>query len=503
MGAAIARIIESIDRSESVLLYGDYDVDGVSSLALLRLLFEAYGLEPRTFLPQRSEEGYGLSREGLEKCLADDPRPDLVIAADCGTNSKAEAELLAARGIDLIIIDHHEPVPGGVAECVAVVNPKLGDSLHYLCTGGLIFKVAHALLKQRPHPDFDLRQHLDLVALATVADIVPLVNENRIYVRRGLVEIDRTTKPGLIELKTIAGVSSPAGSHDIGFKLGPRLNASGRVDTAEASLELLLTKDPGRARLLAKELDENNRSRQTLELKTREEAEAQILTLTPEERASGIVVGGRGWHTGVVGIVASRIVKQFHRPTFVIGFDENGMGKGSGRSVPGLSLIEAIAACRDILEGGGGHEMAAGLSIREENLIEFRRRFAAHIASAAENGELLPRLSIDAELSFDDLNLELLDSYELLRPFGNSNPQPVFMSRQVQLLTEPRVLKERHLKLRLAQQGAARDAMFFNGVDHELPRPPWDIAYTIDRNEFRGSVSLAISIQAVRKATGK
>lgn len=503
MTAAIDRIIRAIDGRETVLLYGDYDVDGVSSLALLRLLLEAYGLVPRTFLPQRSEEGYGLSREGLEKCLVVDPAPALVIAADCGTNSKAEAEWLHDKGIDLIIIDHHEPSPGGVAECVAVVNPKLGESLHYLCTGGLIFKVAHALLKQRPHPDFDLRQHLDLVALATVADIVPLVDENRIFVRRGLVEIDRTSKPGLIELKSIAGVSSPAGSHDIGFKLGPRLNASGRLATAEASLELLLTGDGNRARALAAELDRNNRDRQNLEQNTREEAEAQILTLTAEERASGIVVGGRGWHTGVVGIVASRIVKQFHRPTFVIGFDDSGMGKGSGRSVPGLSLIQAIAACRDLLEGGGGHEMAAGLSIREENLIEFRRRFAAHMAAAAENGELQPRLLIDAELTFDDLTLELLDSYELLRPFGNSNPQPVFMSRNIQVLTEPRVLKERHLKLRLAQKGVARDAMYFNGVDQDLPRPPWDIAYTIDRNEFRGSVSLGISIQAVRKAAGK
>ncbi|MCB1085507.1 MAG: single-stranded-DNA-specific exonuclease RecJ [Verrucomicrobiae bacterium] len=503
MTAAIERISEAIDRRENLLLYGDYDVDGVSSLALLSQLLQAYGLKPRTFLPQRSEEGYGLSREGLEKCLQEDPPPHLVIAADCGTNSQAEAALLKERGIDLIIIDHHEPSPGGVADCVAVVNPKLGDALHYLCTGGLIFKVAHALLKHRPNPDFDLRPHLDLVALATVADIVPLVEENRIFVRRGLTEIERTAKPGLIELKTIAGVTSPVRSHDIGFKLGPRLNATGRLDTAEASLELLLTPDFNRARTLAAELDRRNRERQTLEQDTREEAEAQILSLSSEERATGIVVGGRGWHTGVVGIVASRIVKQYHRPTFVIGFDENGMGKGSGRSVPGLSLIEAIAACRDLLVNGGGHEMAAGLSIREENLFAFRQRFAEHMAVAAAGGELQPRLLIDAELSFRDIGLDLLESYEMLRPFGNSNPQPVFMSRQVQVLAEPRVLKEKHLKLRLAQDGATRDAMYFSGVDQELPKPPWDIAYTIDRNEFRGSVSVTISIQAVRKATAR
>lgn len=500
MAAAIDRIEVAIDRRETLVLYGDYDVDGVSSLALLKALLEAYGLQPRTFLPQRLEEGYGLSRDGIERCLGGEMRPDLVIAADCGTNSRAEADLLRSQGIDLIIIDHHEPSEGGVADCVAVVNPKLCDRWHYLCTGGLIFKVAHALLKRRPCPEFDLRQHLDLVALATVADIVPLVDENRIFVRRGLVEIDRTAKPGLAELKAVAGVSSPVGSHDIGFKLGPRLNASGRLDTAEASLELLVTRDRNRARQLAAELDRSNRERQMLELATREEAEAQIQTLRAEEMEAGIVVGGRGWHTGVVGIVASRIVKQFHRPAIVIGFDESGMGKGSGRSVPGLSLVDAIGACQDLLVGGGGHEMAAGLNIREEHFAAFRARFASHMAAVATNGELQPRLMIDHELSFADLELELLDSYELLRPFGNGNPQPVFMTRGVQVPVAPRVLKEKHLKFRLTQGGTARDAMYFSGAGLDLPRAPWDIAYTIERNDFRGSASLTISIQAVRSA---
>ncbi|MCB1229873.1 MAG: single-stranded-DNA-specific exonuclease RecJ [Verrucomicrobiae bacterium] len=503
MLAAVARIADAVSVGETILLYGDYDVDGVSSLALLKKLLRSYGVEARTFLPQRTEEGYGLSREGLEKCLDEGETPTLVIAADCGTNSSAEADLLRERGIDLIILDHHEPAEDGVADCVAVVNPKLGDEYHYLCTGGVVFKVAHALLKYRPNPAFDLRSHLDLVALATVADIVPLIGENRIFVRRGLTEIDRTANLGIHALKAVAGSGSPTRAHDIGFKLGPRLNAAGRLDTAEASLELLLTDDPNLARTLASELDRRNRERQTLEQHTREEAESQILTLTNEERNSGIVVGARGWHPGVVGIVASRIMKQYHRPTFVIGFDENGVGKGSGRSVPGLSLIGAINACRDILEAGGGHDMAAGLSIREENLTAFRHRFSEHMLGVATNGELQPKLRINAEMPFSQLTLELLDSYEMLRPFGNSNPQPVFLSRQVQVLAEPRVLKERHLKLRLSQAGVIRDAMFFNGVDHELPRPPWDIAYTIDRNEFRGTVSVAISIQGVRKAVGK
>lgn len=499
MEAAVGRLEQAIDRREEILLYGDYDVDGVSSLALLHKVLSEYGLAPRTYLPQRMEEGYGLSMDGLQRGL-EDFHPALVVAADCGTNSREEANFLRGNGIDLVILDHHEPAGEGVADCVALVNPKLGDSFHYLCTGGVVFKVAHALLKNRPLPHFDLRPYMDLVALATVADIVPLVDENRIFVRRGLNEIDHTINPGIHALKQVAKVGSPVRSHDIGFKLGPRLNAAGRLDTAAASLDLLLTSDSRTAWRLAEELDRRNRERQSLEQRTRDEAEEQITDLSSEQRASAVIVGGRGWHPGVVGIVASRIMKQYHRPTFVIGFDEDGIGKGSGRSVPGISLIAGIDACRDLLEAGGGHEMAAGLSIREENLETFRDRFCAHIASVAKNGELQPTLRVDAEVDLSDLTLELLDSYELLRPFGNMNPQPLLMTRAVQVLTPPRVLKEKHLRIQLSHKGARRDAMYFNGAEVELPRPPWDVAYTIERNDYRGKISLTIAIQAIRKA---
>jgi single-stranded-DNA-specific exonuclease len=386
---------------------------------------------------------------------------------------------------------------------VALVNPKLADDFHYLCTGGVVFKVSHALLKYRPVPGFDLRRHLDLVALATVADIVPIVDENRIFVRRGLMQVDQTINLGIRELKQIATVGSPARTYDVSFKLGPRLNAAGRLDTAEVSLELLLTSDPVRARTLAFDLDQRNRDRQNLEQTTRDEAEAMIEALPPEDRTAGIVVGQRGWHPGVVGIVASRVMKNYHRPTFIIGIDEDGIGKGSGRSVPGISLIAAINACQDLLEAGGGHDMAAGLSIREENIPEFRKRFGAHIAGIASDDLLQPRLDIDAEAALGDLTVELLDSYELLRPFGNANPQPIFMSRAVKVMSEPRVIKEKHLKLKLSQNGVSRDAMYFNGAGQELPRPPWDIAYTIDRNDYRGQIGVTIAIQAVRKAEGK
>ncbi len=217
VSSAVQRIFEAVDNNESVVLYGDYDVDGVSSIALLHHFLAAYGLKPRCFLPTRLEEGYGLSIQGIEHSFGDDP-PTLLIAADCGTNSRDEAQFLKELGIDLIILDHHEPSTDGVAQCVALVNPKVGKDFHYLCTGGVVFKVGHALLKTRPLPDFDLKEYLDLVALATIADIVPLEDENRIYSRRGLMQLDRTIHPGLVALKSIAGVSSQAGAHDVGFK---------------------------------------------------------------------------------------------------------------------------------------------------------------------------------------------------------------------------------------------------------------------------------------------
>ena len=497
--AAVRRILEAVDRRESVVLYGDYDVDGVSSLALLATVLGAYGLEPRPFLPTRLEEGYGLSVKGIENCL-EGHSPGLLIAADCGTNSREEARILRERGIDLIILDHHEPSPEGVAACVALVNPKLGDDYHYLCTAGVVFKIAHALLRARPVPDFDLKEHLDIVALGTIADIVPLEAENRLFARRGLAQLERTVHPGLIALKSVAGVTSPIRTHDVGFKLGPRLNASGRLDTAVASLDLLLCQDPARARLLADSLDRQNRERQELELATREDAERIIAGLPPARRSHAIVVGSRGWHPGVVGIVASRISKQYHRPTFVIGIDENGLGKGSGRSIPGISLVEALDSCRDLIEAGGGHEMAAGVSVREENLDAFREALIRSVEAQAEADTLVSKILIDAEIRFPELTLELLDSYELLRPFGTSNPQPVFMATSVRLAAEPRVIKEKHLKFRFEQDGVELEAIYFNGAELDLPKPPWDIAFLIDRSEYRGREQVNIVLQAVRKA---
>ncbi|MEO0413723.1 MAG: single-stranded-DNA-specific exonuclease RecJ [Verrucomicrobiota bacterium] len=497
--SAVKRILMAADEKEDVVLYGDYDVDGVSSIALLTHILRAYGLKPRSFLPARLEDGYGLSIDGIERGF-EGKMPSLVIAADCGTNSRDEAKWLAEQGIDLIILDHHEPSPDGTAECEALVNPKLGDKYHYLCTGGIVFKIGHALLKTRPVADFDLKEYMDLVALATIADIVPLVDENRIFAKRGLAQLDRTIHPGLVALKTVASVGTTAQSSDVGFRLGPRLNAAGRLESADASLNLLLCNDAEKSQELAEDLDQRNRERQDLELKTREEAERMIEDLPSSERSHGIIVGARGWHPGVVGIVASRISKYYHRPTFIIGFDSDGVGKGSGRSVPGVSLVEALNASGDLIINGGGHEMAAGVTLHEDNLDAFRQAFSENVASQVDRAELVPKLNIDTDITLGELTLDLLESYELLRPFGSNNQQPLFMARNLRPANEPRVVKDKHLRFQFEQNGVIRDAIYFNSAQLDIPKPPWDVAFHIDRNEYRGFPQLSVYVQAIRKA---
>ena len=320
------------------MLFGDYDVDGVTSLALLAEMLRGYGATPELFLPLRMEEGYGLSRESVERCL-EQYRPQLLIAIDCGTASANEISELKNRGVDVIVLDHHQPSRGygsagepksQLPDCVAIVNPKADSAspFHYLCSVGIVFKLCHALLKTRPLPEFDLKSKLDLVALGTVADIVPLVEENRLLVQRGAIEIGRTSRVGLRKLMQVAGVRPPILPEDIGYRLGPRLNAAGRLSTAEKSLHLLLTKDEDEAAALATELDQQNRARQEVE---KEILAAVIVTIEKQfdaARDAAIVAGARGWHPGVLGIVASRIARKYHRPTIVIGFDENGRREG-------------------------------------------------------------------------------------------------------------------------------------------------------------------------------
>lgn len=496
MEAAVTRLLEAVDLKKRVVLFGDYDVDGVSSLTLLRAILVGYGLEPRCFLPLRMEEGYGLSREGLERCLSEGP-VDLLVAVDCGTSSRVESEWLLEQGIEMVVMDHHEPDPARLPPC-PVVNPKLGDSFHYLCSAGVVFKVGHAMGKRRKAEGFELKDHLDLVALATVADIVPLVDENRMFVRKGLQVMENSRREGLRALIEIAGVSSPIDSMDLGFRLAPRLNAAGRLDTAKTSLDLLLAETRREALELAQSLDGHNRERQDVEHTMQQDAQEMSIRLTADSDPCGLVLASPDWHPGVVGIVAARLMRKFHRPIFVIAIDENGIGKGSGRSVDGVSLISALDDCRDLLMAGGGHDAAAGLTIAGANIEAFRERFNESVARQFTSGTIEPKIHLDAETRLSELTLDFLDNYELLQPFGSGNPRPLFLARNILAGNEPRLLRERHWKFDFYQEGTTKAGIWFNGAHEQLPKPPWDVAFYVDRNTFRGETTVQMLVQDMR-----
>jgi single-stranded-DNA-specific exonuclease len=511
MQRAVTRVLTALDRHERVVLFGDYDVDGVTSIALLAEMLRAYGGSPELFLPLRMEEGYGLSRESVERCLGQH-QPQLLITVDCGTSSVSEIVDLRRRGVDVIVLDHHEPalISAGFAgepksalpECVAIVNPKIDaeSPLHYLCSVGIVFKLCHALLKTRPLLDFDLKSKLDLVALGTVTDIVPLRGENRIFVRRGAIELAKSTRLGLRKLIEVSGVTPPISTDDIGFRLGPRLNAAGRLSTAEKSLQLLLTKDQSEAAALADFLDAQNRERQKIEKQVFVAAEEEIERDFDPVRDAAIVVSAPEWHLGVLGIVASRISRKYHRPTIVVGFEADGIGKGSGRSIEGLNLVEALQRCSEVLDKFGGHEMAAGLTIREDKIDIFAAGFRRVARELLSDDYLQPCVRIDHELAFSELTGDFLQWHEMLQPFGNGNPAPLFVAREIEPVAPPQQVKEKHLVLRLRQRNYHRRAIYFDAANLSLPSAPWDIAFRIRADEYEGEATLGVQIEAVRSA---
>ena len=500
---AVTRLNEAVRLKERITLYGDYDVDGVSSVTILCRYLRLAGADVECFIPDRAKEGYGLSSQGVGRCLREN-MPNLVVAIDCGTNSRKEAEQLRKAGCELLVLDHHEPEVETVAPlCAALVNPKLGADFHYLCSAGIVFKLCHAMQKVQPIDDVDLRDFLDLVAVGTVADIVPLVGENRIFVKAGLRQLSQSRWAGLHALLHVAGASAPYSPSDIGFKIGPRINAAGRLGSATEALLLLLTDDANEATRIAAQLDQQNRERQAVERDVTHQAEEWVAGNFDPGRHATIVAGKRDWHQGVVGIVASRIARRWHRPTLIVGFDETGVGKGSGRSIEGLPLVEALGRCSELLDAFGGHDMAAGLSLQESNLEELRERFESATRQLISEEDLIPRLRLDAELDLGLVDDHWLDTQDRLAPFGTSNAQPLLFSRGVSPSSPPRVLKEKHLRLELKSSGRRRNAIWFNASLDALPRPPWDVAYTVNRNTWQGRDEAQIQIVAIRTSTGE
>lgn len=498
MQAVVERLFRAVDAGERVTLYGDYDVDGVTSVSLLGAVLRAAGTVASIFLPDRMDEGYGLSPEGLARCVTG-TRPNLLVAVDCGTSSKDEVEELQRRGIDVIILDHHEAPQAGLPAKGMILNPKASGEQPDLCSAGVVFKLAHAMIKERPalRERFDLREHLDVVAMGTVADLVPLLGDNRILVRHGLRALGQTRRPGLRALMKAARVADPVSASDVGFRLGPRLNAAGRLDSAMQAWELLECDDPEQAEMLADWLETQNRARREIEARVYQAALDQA-----EARGDDriLVLAGDDWHPGVVGIVAARMMRRFHRPAFVIGSDESGLGKGSGRSVEGVSLVEAIEAGRPHIEKGGGHAAAAGVSVLWENIDGFRQSVLAWAEEHVAVDLLRPTVRPEMELEPEEVDLALLETWEELGPFGMGFPEPLLLVRGVSPTEVPRVLKEKHYKFRVARAGRPLDAIWFGGAgDAPLPPPPWDIAFNLQANRWNGRVEPQMLVKALRR----
>lgn len=456
MGEATGRILEALERQERLCIVGDYDVDGITSTTLLVKVLRALGATPSYIVPRRMEEGYGLSPATIERAVREH-NPQLLLVLDCGTNAHEEVRYLKQRGIDTLIIDHHQAKSTTIPNC-PLVNPHLHDDpaepWHDLCTAGLVFKLAHALQKRLREAEdpcaeaFDLKTLLDLVAMGTIADMVPLRGENRILARNGLHCLAQTTNPGLRALMQTCGLAGdrPLTPMDISFRLGPRINASGRLADAELPVSMLLEADPTRCLHMAQQLDALNTERQAIEREIVEQAEQQVGTLMPPP--SGLVLYDENWHPGVVGIVAGKLCRSLNRPCIVLG-KETTLAKGSGRSIPGVDLVKALSHCADMLDSWGGHPMAAGVSLEPHRIADFRDAFAQAINAQLASGFPEPELKIALWLEHECVGTSLLASLDQLQPFGQSNPQPIFGLRKVYLDQSPKIFGHKHLRFKL------------------------------------------------------
>ncbi len=537
MAVAVERLFRAREQNEPLVIFGDYDVDGVTSTALLLEVLRSLGWQVDFYLPNRMDEGYGLSPEGVENCLKRFPVP-LLLAVDCGSTAVETIHSLRARGVDVIVLDHHQ-VSDPAPEAVALVNPQLrrtgvalvsrqtenGDrqdacpTFTELCSAGLAFKLAHALVKRGREmnlpgmAEFDLRPLLDLVALGTIADLVPLVGENRILVSAGLQRLNLTQRPGLIALKKAAQSPPMLGTHDVAFQLAPRLNAAGRLETAEESLRLLLARNLPEAAPLAENLDARNRERQKIERGIAEEVTGAIRAKFNPQTDFVIVEGQLLWHIGVVGIVASRVLQAFYRPTIIIG-GEGDEWRGSGRSIAGFDLAAALRECDDLLVRHGGHAMAAGLSIRPDKIDALRQRLNILAGRALRPEDLQPPLRLDAEVGLEEMTLAALHEFSRLSPAGQGNPGVQFCARQ---LTHARPLQrigaeKQHVKMWVtdtpsppggygAASGATMlEAIWWNGGAESLPVGKFDLAFAPQVNLFNGKHTVQLKVLDWRPA---
>lgn len=503
MRAAVERLVASRERGEALVVFGDYDVDGVTSTALLVGFLRALGWKVDSYLPHRMEEGYGLSQSGVENCLGKFPAK-LLLAVDCGSTAVDAIRWLNERGVEVIVLDHHQ-VSDPAPSAQALVNPQLAPadepSFRELCSVGLAFKLAHAILKHGrsaglPGADtFDLRPYLDLVALGTIADLVPLTGENRILVTAGLERLNTTQRPGLVALKKVAGIEGEVGGYEVGFQLAPRLNAAGRLETAEDSLRLLLAHDLAEAEPIAQALDSQNRERQKIERSISDEAIGAIRARFDPEQDHVIVEGQLMWHIGVVGIVASRVMQEFYRPTLIIG-GEGDQWRGSGRSIEGFDLAAALRECDELLVRHGGHAMAAGVTIRPDQIDPLRAKLNDLARRTLKPEQFQPSLRLDAEVTSTDLTLERLRELQRLEQTGMGNPAVRLVMRGVSH-AKPLLRmgsEKKHAKLWLTDGRRTVEAVLWNVGDGALPVGRFDLAFVPQVNEFNGSTTVQLKV---------
>jgi single-stranded-DNA-specific exonuclease len=503
MQATVDRICYALQHNEPIAIYGDYDVDGVTATALLVQALSGLGANVRGYIPNRFDEGYGLNKDALDSLKADGVK--LVITVDCGIRSPDEALHAQTIGLDLIISDHHHPDGLNLPPAFAVINPKQqGDPYpdKDLAGVGLAYKIAEALVTvQQPINGFLSTDLLDLVALGTVADLAPLVGENRVLVRRGLRQIRETKRQGLFSLAGVADIKiDKVTAGNIGFMLGPRLNASGRLESALASFELLTTTDFMRAGQLAMQLDTQNRQRQTLTRTMQEQAEAIAMGEDPE--AFLLFAAHEDFNPGVVGLAASRLTEIYYRPAIVAAKNTEET-RGSCRSIPEFHITDALDLCKDLLVRHGGHAAAAGFTVKNENLPELVSRLKEIARSQLESKDLRQTLSADMEVSLSQLTFEVLDHLKYLEPTGYGNPEAIFVSRNVKVKVARTVGSEgKHLKLTLEdERGAAVDSIGFR-LGHLKPDlPPYvDVLYHFEANEYNGRKTLQLNLKDVKPA---
>ncbi|MFQ6677651.1 MAG: single-stranded-DNA-specific exonuclease RecJ [Fidelibacterota bacterium] len=504
MDKAVDRILINIHHGNPILIFGDYDVDGTTGAAALCNALGLFGGVVDYYIPNREKEGYGLSTKGID--YAQKINADLLITCDCGINAFEKVNYANEKPIDVIITDHHIPEKN-LPNAYAILNPKRSDCPYPfkgLCGGGVAFKLITAIASKLNIPVSNYAEILPLITLGTAADIVPIKEENRIIVYHGLSLLHDLEKPGLKTLLDLAGLNDHISVGQLVFSIAPRINAAGRLGDANRALELFVTNDEKRAKQLAKELDEENKRRQFIQQSVLDEALLKVNAEADLKNDYALVLASKGWHAGVVGIVASKIKEEFHRPTIIIAM-ENGLGKGSARSIKGFDLYEALTECKVHLEGYGGHPMAAGLTISSDNLQDFKKAFIHYANDSLSQDDMDATLTLDSFMVLKDITPRFMEFLDKLGPYGPGNMRPKFAISAAEIVGNPKVVGKtgEHLRFKVRQGMRSYQAIGFglsNKYEMLITGKPVDIAFVIETNEWQGNTSIQLNVRDIRPA---